>query len=285
MATSRIGVTGYDHGAQYLTARGNLFSSYIKEMEATGYAARWLPVAMKGGEKGAGQMHPWYVGTPGMSAICRPLAESVRIHTGRRAHTLQRADRGWQIWFDDETYVGPFAAVAVATPAPQAQLILGPLDKLAEPLSRVRMSPCWALTVVLDQQFLTEQDVYSDMSDVIRWVSRNNSKPGRSARGDVVVIHASQAWSREAEDADPDAVAEELWNEVSHLLRLPPIRPVAMTAHLWRHGLVDHSLGETYVYSSEHHVGVCGDWCLGRLGEHAFESGVGLGRAIVNSLI
>ncbi len=100
-------------------------TAYIKEMEATGYAARWLPVAVKGGEKGAGQMHPWYVGTPGMSAICRPLAESVRIHTGRRAHTLQRADRGWQIWFDDETYVGPFAAVAVATPAPQAQLRAG----------------------------------------------------------------------------------------------------------------------------------------------------------------
>lgn len=138
MATSRIGVTGFDHGAQYLTARGTAFANYIKELEVAGYAARWLPVALKGGEKGGGQMHPWHVGTPGMSAIVRPLAESVRIHTGRRAHTIQKAERGWQIWFDDETFVGPFAAVAVATPAPQAELILGPLDKLAEPLSRVR---------------------------------------------------------------------------------------------------------------------------------------------------
>lgn len=285
MATTRVGMTSFDHGAQYLTARGQLFSSFLKEMEATGYAARWLPVAVKGGEKGAGQLHPWYVGTPGMSAIVRPLAESVRIHTGRRAHTLQRSDRGgWQIWFDDETSVGPFAAVAVATPAPQAQLLLGRLDDLADQVSRVRMSPCWALMVKLDQQLLTEQDVFSDMSEVIRWVSRNNSKPGRSSGGDVIVIHASQAWSREAEDADPDAVADELWNEVSHALLLPPIRPLAMTAHLWRHALVDQSLGDSYIYSSEHKVGLAGDWCLGRLGEHAYESGFSLGRAIDNSL-
>lgn len=57
-----------------------------------------------------------------------------------------------------------------------------------------------------------------------------------------------------------------------------------MTAHLWRHGLVDHSLGETYIYSGEHRVGIAGDWCLGRLAEHAFESGDRLAKAIVASL-
>jgi hypothetical protein len=63
------------------------------------------------------------------------------------------------------------------------------------------------------------------------------------------------------------------------------VRPVKTIAHLWRHGLVDASLGESYVYSSEHRVGVAGDWCLGRLAEHAFDSGTSLGRAIVASLI
>jgi renalase len=57
-----------------------------------------------------------------------------------------------------------------------------------------------------------------------------------------------------------------------------------MTAHLWKYGLVDHSLGESFVFSSDHNVGIAGDWCLGRLAEHAFESGTGLARAIVNSL-
>lgn len=282
-ATTRVGLHSFDHGAQYLTARSTQFRTYLEELAAGGYAARWMPRASTGGEEGSGQMLPWFVGTPGMSAVVRPLAESVRIHANRRAHTISRHDKGWHIWFDDQSSVGPFAAIAIAVPAPQAALLLGRLDSLAEPLTRVRMSPCWALMVRLEDRLLPEQDVYSDMSDVIRWVGRNNTKPGRTSRGEAVVVHASQTWSRETEDAEPELVAEELWNEVSHILSLPPVRPSLMTAHLWRHGLVDNSLGETYLFSSEHMVGVAGDWCLGRLAEHAFESGSSLGRAIVNS--
>jgi hypothetical protein len=283
MATTRVGMVSFDHGAQYVTARSSQFRSYIEELAGLGYAARWLPKAVAGDQESV-QMHPWYVGTPGMSSIVRPLTESVRIHASRKVHTIEREDKGWHVWFEDQTSVGPFAAVAIAVPAPQARLLLGRLDDLADSLSKVRMSPCWALMVRLDERSLPEQDVYSDMSEVIRWVGRNSTKPGRSVKGETVVVHASQVWSRETEDAEPEAVAEELWSEVSHVLGLSPVRPSLMTAHLWRHGLVDQSLGESYVYSSHHNVGAAGDWCLGRLAEHAFESGSGLGRAIVASL-
>ena len=225
----------------------------------------------------------WIVGTPGMSSIVRPLTENVRISTGKRVHTLERRDKGWHVRFEDETSVGPFQAVAVATPATEARLLLGRIDELAAPLSRVRMVPCWALMVRIEEKILPDQDVYSDVSEVIRWIARNNTKPGRNPAGENIVIHASPAWSREAENADPEAVAEELWSEVSHVLGLPPVRPSRMTAHLWRHGLVDQTVGETHLYSAEHKAGIAGDWCHGRLAEHAFESGDKLGRAIIDS--
>lgn len=282
VGTARIGVLAFDHGAQYITARSDRFKGYIDELVGTGYAARWTPRAA--GVEGGGQMLPWFVGTPGMGSIARPLAESVRISTGRRVHTIQRLDKGWHLWFDDQTSAGPFAQVAVSVPAPEARLLLGRLDELSEPLSRVRMSPCWSLMVRIDERVLPDQDVYSDMSQVVRWVSRNNSKPGRTGRGETIVVHASPAWSRETEEADPEAVAEELWGEVSHALGLPPIRPAQMIAHMWRHGLVDQHLGETYLFSREHMVGVAGDWCLGRLAEHAFDSGALLARAMIESL-
>ena len=284
MATTRLGVETFDHGAQYVTARTKAFRTYLEEVAALGYASRWNPRSSLNGEEGSGQMLPWYVGTPGMASIVRPLAESVRIHTGRKVHTLDRSDKGWHVWFEDETSVGPFHAVAVAVPAPQARLLLGRLDDIASQLSRVRMQPCWALMVRLEDKILPDQDVFSDMSEVIRWIARNNTKPGRVSRGESIVIHASPAWSRQTEDADPETVAEELWGEVSHVLGLPPVRPVRMTAHLWTHGLVDQSLGETYIFSTEHRVGVAGDWCLGRLAEHAFESGDRLGAAIISAL-
>lgn len=67
------GMTSFDHGAQYITARGQLCSSFLKEVENTGYAARWMAVASKGGDEGAGHF------TPGML---------VRRHVGRRSSPL-----------------------------------------------------------------------------------------------------------------------------------------------------------------------------------------------------
>jgi renalase len=283
MATARIGMATFDHGAQYLTARGTVFRSYLDELTSVGYAARWMPRSHDGSE--SGQMHPWYVGTPGMSMVVRPLAESVRIHTNRNVHTIDSRGSALKIWFDDETSAGPYSAIAVAVPAPAARLLLGNMDYFTRPMTRVRMSPCWALMARFEDLTLPDQDVFSDMSEVIRWVARNSSKPNRSARkGESIVVHASPVWSRETEDMEPDDVAEELWSELSQALELPPTRPKTMSAHLWRHGLVDDSLGETCMFSTEHRIGVAGDWCLGRLGEHAFESGHRVGRMIIDAI-
>lgn len=283
VATARSGLVAFDSGAQYLTARSDKFRAYINELVSSGYAARWDPKMSSGETKGV-QLHTWYVGTPGMSAIVRPLAESIRVHTSRKVHTLSHTDKGWMIWFEDQTSVGPFAAVAVAVPAPAARLLLGRIEGMVETLSRVRMLPTWAVMVRLEQRTLPDQDVYSDMSEVLRWIARNSSKPGRNVTGETVVIHASPSWSRETEDADPEAVAEEIWAEVTRQLGLPAVTPQQITAHLWRHGLVDQSLGESFIYSTHYKVGTAGDWCLGRLAEHAYDSGQGLGRAIANSL-
>ena len=282
MATTRLGLIPFDHGAQYVTARTDIFRSYLDELVSSAYATRWVPTAANG--EGASQLMPWFVGTPGMSSIVRPLAEGVRLHTDRRVHTLKRGEKGWYLWFEDETSAGPFHAVAIATPAPEARLLVGRLKELAAPLEKVRMSPCWAVMARLEDRVFPTQDVFSDMSEVVRWVSRNNAKPGRPSRGDHVIIHASPNWSRETEDVDPEVVASELWNEVCNILGLPPTRPAQVSAHLWRNGLVDEALGETFLFSTEHLVGLAGDWCLGRLGEHAYESGIGLGRAIVGAL-
>jgi predicted NAD/FAD-dependent oxidoreductase len=278
MATTRLGTAPFDHGAQYVTARSSLFRAYLDELEGGGYLARWMPQAAGADQ---GQLLPWFVGIPGMSSIVRPLAESVRLHTQRRVHTLQRTLQGWVIWFEDETCSGPFHAVAVTAPAAETQMLLGRLDALAQPLSRVRMAPCWTLLARLEESLPLAQDVFSDMSEIIRWIARNNTKPGRSMKGDHIVVHASPGWSRETEDLEADVVAQEMWNDVCRILGLPQVQPMQLEAVLWRHGLVDQSLGETFVFSRSDMVGMAGDWCLGRLAEHAFESGTGLGKAIV----
>ena len=286
LATVRHAGQSFDHGAQYVTARGAAFGNFLDEMVGAGYAARWIPRTTQTGENGV-QMLPWIVGTPGMSSLVRPLAEGVRVHTGRRVHTVQRADTkpgsGLTIVFDDQTSAGPFNAVAICVPAAQARLLLGRMDDIATQLSRARMMPCWSMMVHLEAAALPNQDVFSDMSEVIRWIGRNSSKPGRSKTGESLVVHASPGFSREAEDVEPAVIANELWEEVARALSLNGVEPLHKSAFFWKYGLVDQSLGESFVFSRAHMVGVAGDWCLGRLAEHAYESGYGLARAIVSA--
>lgn len=282
LATHRIGMTSFDHGAPYLSARAVRFKSYLEELVQGGYAASWNP-RTAAGEHGAGQTQQWYVGTPAMASTVRPLAESVRVHTGRKVHTIQRVDKAWHLWFEDQTTAGPFAAIAVAVPAGDARLLLGRYEQIAQPIEKVKFLPCWSVMVSLPERVLVDVDVYSDMSKIIRWICRNNSKPFRSGRGDQIVIHAAQAWSRETQDFEPEAVAEELWSETSNVLGLPPIRPAQLQAVLWRNALVETPLGESCLYSRELQLGVCGDWCLGRLAEQAFDSGAQLGHMMVEN--
>lgn len=283
LGTMRFGTTQFDHGCQYLTAKSDRFRAFTQEITASGYAARWEPRTAQAAD-GSSTLQSWIVGTPGMASVVRPLAESVRIHTGRSVHTIKRADKAWHLWFDDQSSAGPFAAVAIAVPPVGARLLLGDLDEISEPLAKVHLAPCWALMVKLEDAVLPGGDVFSDMSQVVRWIARNNSKPGRSQQGTTIVVHAAQQWSRETEEIEPEVVAEELWTEVCRVLDMPRVQPALLHAYLWRQGLTDTPLGETFVFQREHMIGVGGDWCRGRLAEQAFDSGAALGRAIVEAL-
>ena len=138
--------------------------------------------------------------------------------------------------------------------------------------------------VGFENRILPNQDVFSDMSEVIRWVARNSHKPRRGNGLETIVVHASPGYSRESEFVEPDVIAQELWTEVSRALSLGNTRPEVISAHLWQYGLVDQSLGESFIFSSRHMVGVTGDWCLGRLAEHAYDSGIGLARTMKDAL-
>ncbi len=284
IATTCVGSDRFDPGAQYFSPQSEDFRGYLNEALESGYAEHWTPRVAGATRGSVPPAEAWFVGKPGMSSVVRPLAETVRIAVGRRVQSLEQREKGWHVWFEDETSAGPFDAVAVAVPAPQALGLVGCIDALASSLPRVRMLPCWAAMVRIDENNFPEEDVFSNVSDVIRWIARDNTKPGRDPRGETLVVHATPFWSQASERADPEDVAEELWNDVSEALDLPPVRPLRMTAYLWRQGIVDQPLGQTHLYCPESRVGVAGDWCLGGSAEHAFQSGGHLGQAIIAAL-
>ena len=180
-------------------------------------------------------MHAWYVGTPGMSSILRPLAESVRIHTNRRVHTLQRADKGWHLWFEDETSAGPFHAVAIAVPATRGAAAARPPRK-----PRRSDQPCPHVAMLVGHG-PPRRSHHAGAGRVLRHVGNHplGVAQQRQARPHQGAATTSSFMPRRASAArqrtpTPKQVAEELWAEVSHALSLPPTRPTQISAHLWQ---------------------------------------------------
>ena len=46
--------------------------------------------------------------------------------------------------------------------------------------------------VRIEEKIFPIRTSISDMSEVIRWIARNNTKPGRNPAGENIVIHASR---------------------------------------------------------------------------------------------
>jgi predicted NAD/FAD-dependent oxidoreductase len=279
LATRRVEVEGrsfsFDHGAQYLTARGELFGATLDAVGAKGWS-----------EPG------WRVGVPRMSSIPRALADGLEVSLSRHVVEIVGEPGAWRIRHLDAALVrpgrplpdqapeedGPFAAVAVAVPAPQAiPLLEGRPPALAGVIADVRLAPCWTLMAAFDTQ-LSLPNMLRPPAGAIAWAARDSSKPGRDHAQEAWVIQAGPDWSREHLELTPKDAAALLLAEFGKLAPLP--EPIYAAAHRWRYSLVEVPLGAPCVWNPELRLGTCGDWCIAGRAEAAAESGAALATAM-----
>lgn len=266
----------FDHGAQYLTARGRGFAALLAD-----HATPWPAVADRDA----------HVGTPGMSALPRGLAAGLDLRAQRSVVGLERAGGGWVVRHHagdlargpapaaPPEAAGPFDAVAVAVPAAQAAPLLPPA--LAAALAPVRVAPCWALLVAFDAPVALPDAVRPEASPIV-WAARDSAKPGRGAEAECWVVHAGPAWSRANLERPPEEVAADLLAAFATLAgTLPPV--LHRAAHRWRHALVEAPLGAPCLLDRGLRIGAAGDWCLGPRAEHAWDSGSALAAALLGA--
>lgn len=191
-------------------------------------------------------------GAPGMSGLVGPLAAGLEIAGGQRVTGLERLGDGWWLARDGDR-TGPHDGVIVAIPAPQAAALTG-LD-----LAPVEMTPVWTLLgrwpdgppAILDP-------------DVIGTVVPQGGPGG--------VVHATAHWSVTHLDEEADRVMDAMCRAVS-------VPPVDAQVHRWRFARTAVPLGRPYLDAG----GGCllgGDWALGPLSGHAWESGRAMAAAL-----
>jgi len=273
MSTRRVetpmGTVGFDHGAQYFTARGDSFRAEVARWVSEGLAAPWLAAGPEA-----------WVGVPGMNAPVKALAEGHSVAWNTVVKALTHDGEGWRLK-TPQGLSGPFEAVVLALPAEQAAALLAGHDAdLAARAAASRTDPCWTVMAAFSQRLPISSDTLDEQA-VLGWAARNSAKPGRQ-EVEAWVLQATPAWSREHLEDAPDTVMEALLAALAERAgaALPP--PLLVHAHRWRYAR--SAVGtDTALWSEEKRLGCCGDWLAGPRVECAWDSGEALARLIINA--
>jgi len=267
----------FDHGAQYFTVRDRRFAGEVEAWHKARVVQVWhgtLAAFDSEGREVVEDEETRWVGVPGMSAIGRHLARGLDVAAGVRVDALAPTpDARWTARTGTGDVLGPFEAVVLAVPAPQALSLLTALPALSETVRRVSMHPCWTALVAFDDRVKAPFDGAFVRSSPLGWIARNRSKPQRDI-AETWVLHATAEWSAAHLEDDADAVGPFLLNAFADLVRAPLPLPVYLGAHRWRHACADPGLGMAALADDEARLVVCGDWCLGNRVEAAFLSGL-----------
>lgn len=276
MAARRVEIAGaqvsFDHGAQYFTARDPAFRAAVADWEASGVAARW-PAA--GAEA--------WVGTPGMNAPIRAMAELLDVRWNVRAEWLRREGALWHIEAGDRVFAAP--AVLVAVPAEQAAVLLADAaPQMAARAAVVQSAPCWAVMAAFAAPLALAADTLRTETGPVSWAARNGAKPGRGGE-ETWVIHASPARSRELIDAAKDTVAAALLADFFAAVGTAPVTPIHLDAHRWLYAQPEAHKGEGPLYDAQRGIGIAGDWLHSPRVEGAWLSGRALAEAVVQERV
>ncbi|MGY6411149.1 MAG: NAD(P)/FAD-dependent oxidoreductase [Alkalilacustris sp.] len=258
----------FDHGAQYVTARGADFARLLGRMAADGAVAVW--------PGGTGRRR--WVGLPGMSGLPRALARGLDIRQSVLVTALHALGTGWRL----ETDAGPMEADAVVltVPAPQAAALLGAEHPLAGALSAVDMAPCITLMAAFPGQipgpFLSEaSDTHS-----LAWIAQDSAKPARPCAAVTSwVAQASADWSARHLEEEMPALIPRLLSLLADRLDVDPARVLHASTHRWRHARTRTAAGRPFLSDGTLWLG--GDWCLGADVEAAWSSGHAIAEAIL----
>jgi predicted NAD/FAD-dependent oxidoreductase len=211
-----------------------------------------------------------------MSALGRGLAADLTVHSGARIRSLAREDEGtWMLAFEDESRAGPFEAVVLTCPAPQAAELLGEAHpKLAEVCANARILPCWSVLVAFDRPVDCDLDAAFVDDEVLSWMARESSKPGRPRVPECWTLHAAPDWSAHHLERPPGAVAEMVLDRFRKIVGGPGDTPVHLQAHRWRYARAAQPVGggEPWIDCAGR-IALAGDWLRGDRIEDAFLSG------------
>lgn len=292
LTTKRLDWAHIDIGAQYFTARDPRFIKQVEAWQQQQAAAIWdfQPHSVNSGKLSLSKDETRrFVGTPRMNSIVHEMSKDLTIKLDTRINSIRLNEQlstrqNWSLIDESGQEYTDYDWLIVSAPADQAQHLLehSPTDlsSLARQIPTNAHLPCWSvgLTTV---GFVPEniQGIFGD--EVISWVSRQSSKPGRPSLSgdDCWMLHFSEKWSStNSKDTNKDLtqIALNWLNTQLQPLRDPDASPLTLDnsyRHFWLYAkLSDEHTSLKPLVDATSHIAVIGDWCFGGRVEGAYLS-------------
>ena len=280
---------GFDHGAQYFTARGPRLRARCADWSASGSVQSWKGPFLRRNADGWQEEQPSttrWVGVPGMNQLPRLLLASAPTRFEARVVTLLP---GGRLELASGEILGPFRLILLTLPPSQAAALVEDSPALATAAAGVAMVPCITWMVRLAGVDPVKASAFRDATDEVGWIAREASKPGRDGSSGWVVQMSPAASTRwlESDEATWRARMEPALAEA--LGRAPVATHSAF--HRWRFAQRDDApeshpsnAASPEVLDLDRGWGLGGDWLRGGRIEAAFDSGEALAERAIAAL-
>jgi renalase len=113
LATRRIGEGKADHGAQFFTVRSQKLEKEVESWLQEGWVRRWF-----------GDAHPRYIGTEGMNALAKNLAEGLPVRLNTKILSISEHPERCELNLEGGGVIKA-DHVLITAPAPQAAELVG----------------------------------------------------------------------------------------------------------------------------------------------------------------
>lgn len=282
MSTRRADGYEFDHGAQYFTAHGAGFQQFLDRHLKSGNVAQWMPrMAALGAtdEQPPFWNTPRYVAVPGMSSLCKAMAENLQIHRATRIAQITRADGQWRLTTETGGACGFFDWVISSAPVEQSAKLLP--DEFAghDDLQSARMQGCYSLMLGFENPKPLEWDAATVHGSPLAWIACNSSKPSRSGKLSIL-CQSRNDWAETHMEDDPAFVRDMLLSAFGKVTGMQETRAAYVSVHKWRFAKVETPTASPFLLDSANRLAAAGDWCGGGRVEAAFDSATALSVAI-----
>lgn len=261
-------------GSPFISAKRDPFRSQLRDWVRQGWLTPVRADVLQGRANlswSRVQLQNHYRPTIEPSQLVRHLLGEARLHTRSRVATLKPRT----IILENGQVRGDYDCIVCSVPVPQALPMIDALPLLRERLAGMRYRPIWS--------FLMRWEG-GPAADVIKFDDHLLDLAVRqtSDGAGLWAVHSSHEFAETYLDASVEEASTRAASALMGLLGLP--WPVEVEAtHLWRDAQPETSLGGFWLGDRENRVALIGDGIAGAGVERAWESGLRLAQALVQS--